>query len=54
MYGYSSDQLSKREQEFFLASLEGYRTGRVPSIACTQLIREYGIRFGDTYIRDNS
>jgi uncharacterized protein YbgA (DUF1722 family)/uncharacterized protein YbbK (DUF523 family) len=54
MFGYYSGRLSKEERDFYLSTLEAYRTNRVPLMACTQLIREYGIRFDDAYIRDQT
>jgi uncharacterized protein YbgA (DUF1722 family)/uncharacterized protein YbbK (DUF523 family) len=48
--GYFKDQVSAREKEFFLNSLQSYRDRRVPLGVPVAIIRSWIVRFGNEYL----
>ncbi len=50
LYGHYKDRLDDAERRFFIDTLEAYRTERIPMLAVTQLLRSFGLRFGDDYV----
>jgi uncharacterized protein YbgA (DUF1722 family)/uncharacterized protein YbbK (DUF523 family) len=48
--GYFSHQLSKDEKLFFLASVDKYRTGRLPLSACMSVLKAWIVRFNQEYL----
>jgi len=49
-FGYVSEQLSKREREHFLETLDRYRASRIPLTAATTLLRSWILRFDVEYL----
>jgi uncharacterized protein YbgA (DUF1722 family)/uncharacterized protein YbbK (DUF523 family) len=48
--GYFSHQLSKDEKSFFLNSVDNYRGGRLPLIACLNVLKAWIVRFKQEYL----
>ena len=48
--GYFSHQLSKDEKSFFLSSVDKYKAGRLPLIACLSVLKAWIVRFKQEYL----
>ena len=49
-FGYFSPQLAKKEKEYFLATLEKYRKGRIPLSSALSVLKSWIVRFEDHYL----
>jgi uncharacterized protein YbgA (DUF1722 family)/uncharacterized protein YbbK (DUF523 family) len=52
--GYFSEGLARREKAHFLASLEEYRSGKVPLSVCLGIITSWIVRFEEPYLADQT
>lgn len=52
--GYFSHQLTGEEKQFFLNSLEKYKTGTLPLSACTSILKAWIMRFKDEYLMNQT
>lgn len=50
LYGYFSKLISKREQEFFLKTIDSYRKGTASLTSLREAIRMWAIRFDEDYV----
>jgi len=50
IFGYFSKQLSSKEKQFFLETVQLYREGRVPFTSALGLLKGWAIRFQDEYL----
>ena len=53
-FGWISENLSKKEKEFFLNSVEEYRDERIPLSTLIHLLKSWAIRFGNEYLLSQS
>jgi len=49
-FGYFSRKLNSEEKTFFLDTIDGYRTGKLPLSVPVNIIRSYIVRFGEPYL----
>ena len=52
--GYFSERVSKQEKAFFLASVEKYKAGRLPSSAVRDVLKAWTVRFGEDYLMEQT
>lgn len=50
IFGYFSDKLTSRERDFFLATLESYREGKVPFSVPLYLLKGHAVKYQEDYI----
>lgn len=48
--GYFSQQVTKEEKQFFLNTLQKYRTGNIPLSTCLSVLKAWVIRFREEYL----
>lgn len=54
VFGYFSDELSKKEKAFFLRMLETYRNGHLPRSAALSILKAWVVRFQNGYLEDQT
>jgi uncharacterized protein YbgA (DUF1722 family)/uncharacterized protein YbbK (DUF523 family) len=54
LYGYFSKLVSKREQDFFLKTIDSYRRGVASLTSIRETIRMWAIRFDEKYVDDQT
>jgi len=52
--GHFSDKLNKQEKSFFLDLMEKYRRGKAPLRSDMDVLKSWGVRFGEKYLLDQS
>lgn len=54
IYGYFSNQLSKKEQDAFLKMIDSFRKGNISLTSLRETLRMWAIRFDDNYVEEQS
>ncbi len=54
VYGYFSNQLSKREKDTFQKMLQSFREGNLPLTSLRETLKMWAIRFDETYVEEQT